>query len=215
MQALDHFIQDTGSKPDGLFTAYSLAHNRVTMHGVRMELIERQAYALGIQLYTLGLPDSISDEIYEELLLNKLEELKIEGYSKVVFGDIYLEDLREYRIRQLEKVGMDYEFPLWKRATKDLIRQFVAREYKGIVVSVNGTMLGKEQAGLTIDNHFVTSLPQSVDPCGENGEFHTFVYDGPHFSVPVSFVKGETIKRTYPSPVDESEVVYWFTDLVP
>lgn len=212
--ALYQFLKSNGEKPDGLLTAYNTKFNRVTMHGVPMDLIEAQAEALEIPLYTLGLPENTTDELYEELLLEKFKELIEDGFEEVVFGDIFLEDLREYRIRQLEEVGLKYRFPIWKRDTSDLIKEFVALGFKTMIVSVNGSVLSKEFAGVTISDSFIKKLPKEVDPCGENGEFHSFVFDGPIFKNEILFVKGDTIERKYTSPVDGSVFSYWFTDLI-
>jgi len=212
--ALYHFMKKSGIKPDGLLTAYSTKFNRVTMHGVSMDLIEAQAEALEIPLFTLGLPEHVTDELYEELLLNKFKELLKEGFEEVVFGDIFLEDLRDYRIRQLEQVGLKYQFPIWKRDTSALITEFVSLGFKTVVVSINGTILPEPFAGKIIDDSFLSDLLENVDPCGENGEFHTFVYDGPLFNREIPFEKGETIERKYTSPLDGSSVSYWFIDLI-
>ena len=212
--ALYHFIQNSGKKPDGMLTAYNTKFNRVTMHGVPIELIEAQSEALGVPLFTLSLPEEVTDELYEELLLNKLEELIYKGFDEVIFGDIFLEDLRDYRIRQLDQVGLKYRFPVWGRNTSELIEEFISLGFKTMIVSINGTVLSADFSGVIINDSFIKKLPAGVDPCGENGEFHTFVYDGPIFRNKIPFQKGETIERKYISPVDGSAVSYWFTDLI-
>lgn len=212
--ALYQYMQDTGQKPDGLLTAYSTDFNRVTMHGVPMALIKAQAESIGISHYTLGLPKDVTDTLYEELLLDKYEKLKEEGFDEVVFGDIFLEDLRSYRIEQLVQAGLKYRFPLWKRDTSELISEFVSLGFKTMIVSLNGSLLPKDFAGRVIEASFIQKLPDGVDPCGENGEFHTFVYDGPLFENPIDFEKGNTIERTYTSPSAGSMIRYWFTDLI-
>ena len=214
MLALHHLTEKTGKKPDGLLTAYSDKFKRVTMHGVPMGLIEAQANAIEIPLFTLALPENVTDGLYEELLLEKYQELIAKGFDEVVFGDILLEDLRDYRIRQLDEVGLKYQFPLWQRNTKELIKEFLSLGFKAMIVSMNGILLPKELAGVTIDDSFIQELPVGVDPCGENGEFHTFVYEAPLFQNPIAFEKGQTIDRTYTSPADGSSVSYWFTDLI-
>ncbi len=212
--ALYQYMKESGSEPDGLLTAYSAKFNRVTMHGVPIRFIEAQADALNIPLYTLALPDNLTDSLYEELLLEMYQEFIARGYEEEIFGDIFLEDLRDYRIRQLDEVGLKYQFPLWQRDTSILIREFLSHGFKTMIVSVNGTLLPKEFAGITIDDSFINNLPEGIDPCGENGEFHTFVYNSPIFNNEISFQKGETIKRQYISRVDENVVSYWFIDLV-
>ena len=212
--ALHQYFKETGKNPEGLLTAYNTSFKRVTMHGTPISLIEDQAKSLGIPLFTLGLPENVTDELYEELFLKKLKELKKRGFSKVIFGDIFLEDLRNYRINQLNKVGMAYAFPNWKRNTSELISEFIDLGYKALIVAINETLLPKSFAGLIIDETFPKELPSSIDSCGENGEFHTFVYDGLLFKSPIPFKKGKTISQTYPSSVDDGSVVYRFTDLI-
>ncbi|MBC6401526.1 MAG: diphthine--ammonia ligase [Ekhidna sp.] len=212
--ALHHFIKNSGKRPDGALTVYNTKFNRVTMHGVPIDLIKAQSEALEMPLFTLGLPENVTDKLYEELLLNKFEELMRKGFDEVVFGDIFLEDLRTYRIRQLEKVGLKYQFPIWKRATSALIGEFVSLGFKTMIVSINGTVLSADFAGMIINDSFIKALPGKVDPCGENGEFHTFVYDGPIFKNEISFKIGETIERKYVSPVSGNAISYWFTDLI-
>ena len=212
--ALYRFIQNTGRKPEGLLTAYNTAYDRVTMHGVSMDLITTQAEMLEIPLFTLGLPEQVTDSEYEELLMDKFNELKAQGFGEVVFGDIFLEDLKAYRIKQLEQVGLNYQFPIWKRDTKELISEFLSLGFRSIIVSINGSVLPEKFAGSQIGDEFDSELPDGVDPCGENGEFHTFVYDGPIFEGEVSFEIGKTVERTYVSPVDRSTISYWFTDLI-
>lgn len=198
---------------DGLFTSFNQPTQRVTMHGVHVELIQKQAEVLKLPIHKLELPQTMSHELYDQLLNERLNQLQLEGYSEIVFGDIFLEDLRTYRIEQLDRAGYSYQFPIWKRNTYELIHEFIDLGFKAIIVSLNGEILPKDFAGQVIDNYLVSQLPKNVDPCGENGEFHTFVFDGPIFNVPINYEAGEVIGKTYPSPVENEQVRYWFCDL--
>jgi uncharacterized protein (TIGR00290 family) len=158
-------------------------------------------------------------EDYNFYMEEKLSEIKKSGITHSVFGDIFLEDLKIYRENQLSKLGISAVFPLWKRDTRDLIHEFLNLGFKTIITCVNEMYLDKSFAGRIIDENFLKDLPEDVDPCGENGEFHTFTFDGPIFKTPVQFGIGETVKKTYPkpkvSPEDEdSEYVFWFCDLI-
>ena len=152
------------------------------------------------------MPKRISDVEYENRLLKVLEENRSRGVSSVVFGDIFLEDVREYRERLLSKIGMKSVFPLWKRDTLELAHHFIDCGFKAIITVVDANFLGGEFVGREFDEAFLTALPGGVDPCGENGEFHSFVYDGPIFREKVVFVKGE---------VEFKEDRFYYCDLVP
>jgi uncharacterized protein (TIGR00290 family) len=175
------------------------------MHGVREELLELQASATGIPLQKLVLPDQPSMTEYEEEMRTTMNRLKQEGYTHSIFGDIFLEDLKIYRETQLAKVGMTAVFPVWKRDTTALIHEFIDLGFKTIVVCVNEKYLDKTFCGRVIDKSFLADLPAGVDACGENGEFHTFVFDGPLFNNPVAFIKGEMVYRKYAAPKEQND----------
>jgi uncharacterized protein (TIGR00290 family) len=195
------------------------------MHGVRKELLEQQATAIGIPLQKLVLTDQPSMIEYEEHMMRTMNQLQQERFTHSVFGDIFLEDLKIYRESQLTKVGMTAVFPLWKRNTTELIHEFIDLGFKTIVVCVNEKYLDKSFCGRIIDEDFIRDLPENVDVCGENGEFHTFVFDGPIFNNPIAFAKGEIIYRKYAAPKQQSDncfqpaVVedygFYFCDLLP
>lgn len=187
-----------------LFTTLSEAFQRVSMHGVREVLLDEQARQTGIPLKKAYLPENASMEDYNRIMSAQLADLQAEGINYAVFGDIFLEDLRTYRETQLAKVGMQGVFPLWKKDSTQLIRDFIAAGFKAIIVCVNAKYLPASFAGRMIDEAFLADLPAEVDPCGENGEFHSFVFDGPLFSSPVAFTVGETVERVY-SPVRSGE----------
>jgi uncharacterized protein (TIGR00290 family) len=195
-----HMARQQGLKIDALVTAVNEKHNRISMHGVRRELLEEQAASIQLPLYTIGLPEQASMGAYEEQIHSSNELLKGKGFDTAVFGDIFLEDLKTYREALNQKDEISCLFPLWKRNTKDMAREFVAAGFKAIIVCVNGSLLDKSFCGRLLDESFLNDLPSSVDPCGENGEYHSFVFDGPVFNKPVSFNKGEIICKEYETP---------------
>ena len=178
-----------------LLTTVTKDYDRISIHGVRRVLLEQQAKALRIPLEEMFITKGASDAEYESELLKVLGRHQANGVFSVVFGDIFLEDVRKYRKRILEKVGMNGIFPLWKKDTKDLARTFINLGFKAIITSIDSNVLGKDFVGREYDEQFLSDLPANVDPCGENGEFHSFVYDGPIFRERVLFTKGEVVLR--------------------
>ena len=173
-----------------LLTTVTKDNSRISIHDVRRVLLEQQAQALRIPLEELFIPKGASDAEYEDKLLKALKRHRDNGVSSVVFGDLFLEDIRKYRERILEKVGMNGVFPLWKKDTRKLARTFISLGFKAVITSVDSNVLGKDFAGREYNEKFLSDLPVNVDPCGENGEFHTFVYNGPIFCEKVPFKKG-------------------------
>ncbi len=180
-----------------LLTSVSEQYQRVSMHGVRVELLEAQAKSLGLPLQKVLIPDMPTMEVYDNIMRYTLSELKNKGATASVFGDIFLEDLRAYREKKLAEVNMKGVFPLWKIPTRQLLTEFIDLGFKTIITCVNEKHLDKSFAGRIIDHDFIKDLPPDVDPCGENGEFHTFVFDGPIFKEPIAFTKGEVVYRKY------------------
>jgi uncharacterized protein (TIGR00290 family) len=179
-----------------LLTTVTKDYDRISIHGVRRALLEQQAKALRILLEEMFITKGASDAEYEGELLKTLKRHRNSGVFSIVFGDIFLADVRKYRKQILEKVGMNGIFPLWKKDTKDLARTFINLGFKAIITSVDSNVLGKSFAGREYDEKFLSDyLPANVDPCGENGEFHSFVYDGPIFRERVLFTKGESVLR--------------------
>ena len=138
-----------------------------------------------------------------------------EGFTHSAFGDIFLEDLREYREKQLDRIGMKALFPIWKVDTTQLARSFVADGFKAIFACVDKNKSISKYTGDLYSKEFLDEIPNDIDPCGENGEFHTFVYDGPIFHTPISFQKGEIVEKKYPSPEGDGGMIFRFCDLVP
>ncbi|MDR9457691.1 MAG: diphthine--ammonia ligase [Salegentibacter sp.] len=178
---------------------------RVSMHGLRVGLMQEQADAIGIPLQLIKLDGNVSMQTYNDLMEMETEKLLDEGLNYSIFGDIFLEDLREYREKQLGEIGIKAVFPLWKKDTSQLMQEFLEAGFKAIVVSVNAAKLDKSFCGRLLDESFLKDLPSDVDPCGENGEFHTFVYDGPIFRKPISFEIGEVVEKNYTSSGDEDD----------
>lgn len=167
-----------------LLTTLSEEHERVFMHGVREQLLDIQAERMQLPLIKVKLPASPDDSLYRQAMQQTMTGLKSGGVTAAAFGDIFLEDLRTYREQQLSQTGMNALFPLWKRDTRDLVYQVEQAGIEAIIVCVNEKYLGKEYLGRKINADFLNELPASVDPCGENGEFHTFVYNAPFSAHP-------------------------------
>lgn len=213
--ALYHLLQDPDYSVEKLITSVNKDFDRVSMHGLRRSMMEKQLEALSIPSSTIELPENTSMEIYNQIMKDSVEELKSEGFTTAGFGDIFLEDLKQYRENQLDKVGMQTVFPLWKRDTKEIMQEFLDLGFKSIVVCCDNRNLNESFAGRIIDQDFLNDLPESVDPCGENGEFHTFCFDGPIFKQPIDFEIGEKIYREYPAPTDKDATIgFWFCDLI-
>jgi uncharacterized protein (TIGR00290 family) len=216
--ALYRTLQDSDFDIRYLLTTFNQEADRISMHGVRRELLLAQAASLGIPAKTIELPSSSDMQAYETVMNIAIQELKAEGISDCIFGDIFLEDLRKYREQKLEEVSISAHFPLWKEDTTSLVHQFVDSGFKTIVVCVDSSKLDESFVGRVIDHQFLTDLPENVDPCGENGEFHTFVFDGPIFSKPIKFELGEKVLKTYESKNQDGETIsygFWFQDLIP
>jgi uncharacterized protein (TIGR00290 family) len=194
------------------------------MHGVRRSLLLEQAASISLPLHTIELPEQPGMAEYEAAMMNKVEALKESGHTHAVFGDIFLEDLKVYRENKLATVNIDCVFPLWKVPTSQLMDEFIDLGFKAIIVCVNEKFLDKSFCGRLIDRSFVNDLPPHVDVCGENGEYHSFVFDGPIFNYPIPFTKGEIVRRTYEAPQTNSDACnpmdaasqygFYFCDLV-
>lgn len=214
--ALYHLKKDNRFLIDKLLTSVNVHHDRVSMHGLRRELLERQIAEIGKPSTTIELPEEPTMEVYEEELNRVVDGLKSEGFTHSGFGDIFLEDLRGYREQQLKKKEIDCVFPLWKKDTKTLIDEFLQLGFRAVIICVKSEFLDESFAGREIDENFLNDLPDNVDPCGENGEFHTFCFDGPIFKRPVEFELGDLVYREYKAPSDGKQSMgFWFRDLKP
>ncbi len=225
--ALYHILNNPNYSIESLLSTVNGGNNRLAMHGVRQELIEMQAHSLNIPLFAIQLPEMPSMEEYNSAMAETMNHYKGEGFTHSIFGDIFLEDLKQYRVDQLSKVGFDTAFPLWKRDTRELVHEFIELGFKAITVCVKEEVLGEEFVGRLIDHEFVNDLPEGVDPCGEYGEFHSFVFDGPIFNTPIPFTIGEKVLKRYNNPdpdsndcrlsneTDPRKMGFRFCDLIP
>src|SRR5215203_1702531 len=186
-----HRAMQGGRKVEALVTAVNEKHNRISMHGVRRELLEQQAASIQLPLFTILLPEKAGMTAYEEQIHSSNSLLKEKGFEQAVFGDIFLEDLKKYRETLYQEDGISCDFPLCKTDTKKMALDFIAAGFKAIIVCVNGSMLDKSFCGRLLDESFLNDLPSTADPCGENGEYHSFVFDGPVFQSAIHFEKGE------------------------
>lgn len=183
---------------------------RVSMHGIPESLIEKQAQSIGIPLIKLYIEEKTHEE-YDLKMKETLLQFKAEGITKVAFGDIFLEDLKEYRESRLAEVEMTALFPLWKLDTVKLSHQFIAKGFKTHICSIDTSKIPKNLIGVDYSDAFLNDLHSDIDPCGENGEFHSFCYDGPIYSKTVSFKKNGIVEKTYKH--DNKSYYYLFSDL--
>lgn len=202
-----------------LLTTISLEYQRVSMHGISVEVLKRQVSNLGLPIEICSISSSITMQEYEQKMTQTLIEMKKEGIDYSAYGDILLEDLKVFREQQLEKVNIKGIFPNWKKDTRQLLIEMIESGVKTMVICVNEAFLDKSFLGRVIDMQFLEDLPSDVDPCGENGEYHSFVFDGPMFAKPVDFQVGEAIYKQYPKPESESNVSgqnygFWFLEIL-
>jgi uncharacterized protein (TIGR00290 family) len=179
----------------GALTTLNEEYGRVAMHGVRASVLDAQIAALGLPALKVMLPNPCSNEVYEQRLAQACERLRSEDVSHIVFGDLFLEDIRAYREKQLAALGMTAIFPLWHRDTAALAREMISSGLVAHLVCVDPRRLGREFAGRRFDRQLLETLPAAVDPCGENGEFHTVVSAGPMFAAPIELAVGAVVER--------------------
>lgn len=213
--ALYHLQQQNQYQIDCLLTTVNSHYDRVSMHGLRKTVLEAQAEAVGIPLDILEVPESPSMEEYSALMGNKIDQLKSEGYTHTAFGDIFLEDLKVFREKMLSSVGIQTLFPIWKRDTQELLHEFFELGFRAVIVCINNSKLDASFLGKELSSELIGKFPKDVDPCGENGEFHTFCFDGPIFTNPVVFEIGEKVYKTYDDPSDKTKnVKFGFCDVL-
>jgi uncharacterized protein (TIGR00290 family) len=188
-----------------LLTTITEDYDRISMHGVRRVLVEQQARSLGLPLHKVFISKSCSNEEYGAKMSAALTKFKQEGVETVAFGDIFLEEVRKYREDNLALLNMKGVFPLWGRNSAELVRSFIALGFKSVVSCISTKVLDKKFLGRQIDKDFVAELPPNIDPSGENGEFHSFVYDGPIFKQKIDYSRGESVLRDS----------FHFCDLIP
>ena len=205
VMALYEIQKRDDQKVVALLTTVTEDYDRISMHGVRSILLEHQANSLGLPIEKVYISKNSSNEEYEVKMREVLQKYLTAGVSSVVFGDIFLEDLRKYREDNLSKIGMKAIFPIWKGDTIELAHGFIDLGFKAVITCVDSNVLDRAFVGRLYDHQFLSELPSTIDPCGENGEFHTFVYDGPIFEKRVSYTKGEIVFR---------DNRYWYCDLM-
>jgi len=221
--ALYHSLRDPQLDIKYLVTTINDAVDRISMHGVRVELLIKQAESIGIPLYQIRLPEMPGMKEYDEVMRYHLSKFSAEGITHSIFGDIFLEDLKNYRDARLAEVGMAGVYPLWKRDTHELIDEFLNLGF-GTVIACTQQRL-ENIVGKEIDRELIANLPADVDVCGENGEFHTFAFKGPIFSEEIKYKTGEKIFKAYKAPenINDSCITtntpklsgFWYCDLLP
>ena len=187
--------QDPDIQLAGILTTVNELHQRVAMHAVRVELLQAQADALGLPLWQIPIPSPCPNEVYERVMDAAVKRAVAEGFTHMAFGDLFLEDIRRYRVEKLAGSGLTPIFPLFGVDTAKLARDMVAGGLKARLTCVNPKVLDAKFAGRDFDASLLDELPRSVDPCGERGEFHSFTYEGPMFSKPIAIKSGEVVER--------------------
>ncbi|WP_436909800.1 ATP-binding protein [Halosimplex marinum] len=206
--ALDEIRNGATLEVAELMTTVGAWHDRLSIHGVRLALIERQADAIGVPLDVVRIPKGCDGRAYTELMTDTFARYDDRGIERLILGDVFLDDEDDYRGEALDRTGVSTYCPLHDRETDALIEQFLDSEYEAVTVAVDGD-LGREFVGRRLDESFVADLPAAADPAGEDGEYHTFVYDGPTFDEPVAFETGQITERE----VGDGTITY--CDLVP
>ena len=205
--ALHYLTQSNEYQIDHLHTVIGEETNRVGMHGIKKELIETQANSLNIPLKINYLPTDKSNKSYEQVMREYADYCKSKNIDTIAFGDIFLEDLKKYREEKMAEVGMKCLFPLWKKDTKKVINEFLDLGFQTKLCAGDASKLNKEIIGKTITQDILIQLPKDVDPCGENGEFHTFVYDGPLFKNAVEISLKSIQSHFYEYQIEENEEI--------
>jgi len=197
--------EELGIEPAALLTTFTEDYDRVSMHAVRTELVRAQAEAAGLPLVEIGIPAACVNEVYEQRMAAALAAPPLAEAGAIAFADLYLEEIRSYREERLTGAGREAIFPLWGLDTTELARRFIAAGFEATLVCVDPSQIDPSFAGRRFDESLLADLPAGADPCGENGEFHTFVHAGPIFSRPIAVEVGATVERDG----------FVFTDLLP
>lgn len=203
--ALHRLQQDPEIELLGIFTTVNRQFERVAMHAVRLELLQMQADALGLPLHVIDLPWPCSNEEYQAAMAAFVAQALADGTECFGFGDLFLEDVRDYRVSQLTGTGIEPLFPLWGESTEGLLDEMIDGGLRAVTTCIDPKQTPRSLLGQVIDEEFKRSLPAGLDPCGENGEFHTFVFDGPMYTRPIAIEVGEQVERDG----------FWFADVLP
>lgn len=193
--ALFRVLRDSTHDVKALITTVTREYDRISMHGIRRDLLEEQAAAIGIPLVISYMPRKADNAAYEAAMIESLTPFRDGGIEDVICGDLFLTDIREYRDRLFASAGMNGVYPLWGESTHALAREFIDLGFKAVVCSSNPAVVPASVAGSQYDADLLAALPATCDPCAENGEFHTFVYDGPIFNAPIPLAVGDTVER--------------------
>lgn len=207
--------QDQTVRIEQLLTTVNQQYDRVSMHGLKRDVLVEQARSIGIPLDVLEVPEQPTMEEYNLLMKTRMSSYHRQGFTHAVFGDIFLEDLRTYREEMLSKLGIIGLFPIWKRDTKQLLIEMIELGFRTVIVCLNNNKLDASFLGKELTLELMDQFPAGVDPCGEHGEFHTFCFDGPIFSYPIEFELGEVVFKTYQNPTSlQDDIRFGFCDLV-
>ncbi|WP_400194091.1 ATP-binding protein [Hymenobacter sp. B81] len=221
-----HALRQPGLRLTHLLTTLNEHYRRVAMHGVRPELLLAQATRMGLPLQPVWLPENPGMAEYEQRMADALRGLHAaHGVTASVFGDLHLADLRAYREQQLGALGLQATFPLWHKPARELLAEFFDLGFRAVVVCINDQYLDASFCGRELDRDFLRDLPPGVDLCGENGEYHSFVYDAPYFARPIPLRRGERVRRSYQPAAETREDCYrdqpdpyaagfWYCDLL-
>ncbi|UCZ53874.1 diphthine--ammonia ligase [Bacillus shivajii] len=209
--ALHDLLQSDEYEVDSLFVTVTSGYNRMSIHGVREELVVEQAESIGLPLRKVHIPQDCSNEQYNEIMTEAIKKIKADGINHIAYGDLFLEDIRKYREEMLKDTGVVPVFPLWGESTSEVLERFVSQGYKTIITCVDLNKLHEAFSGMVIDHDFVEKLPRDVDPCGEFGEYHSFVFDGPIFNKKIDFATGE--KKVTPDVMTGKDR-FCYTDLI-
>lgn len=211
--ALYKIQNQPGYEVDSLLVTLTEGFGRVSIHGVRHEMLKQQSESLGIPLREVWIPQDCPDAKYQELMGKAVADMKADGVTQMVFGDIHLQDVRDYRVKMLEGTGITPLFPLWNRPVEEISREFIDLGFKTVLTCIDMDKLDKSYAGRVYDWEFIRDYPKEEhDICGENGEFHTFVFDGPNFKFPIGYELGE--QRITPDYFTKRDR-FLYVDLVP
>ncbi|MDC3414394.1 adenine nucleotide alpha hydrolase [Terrihalobacillus insolitus] len=210
--ALHDLMHSDEFEVDSLMATVTSGFDRTSIHGVREELLVAQANSIGLPLRIVRIPQKCSNEIYNEIMAEAMSKMKADGINHIAFGDLFLEDIRNYRENMLKPTGVTPLFPLWGFNTDELLHRFLSLGYKTVITCVDLTKLSEEFSGKIIENGFMDQLPKEVDPCGEYGEYHSFVFEGPIFKSTINFTLGE--KKVTPDMFTGKDR-FCYTDLIP
>lgn len=211
--ALYRLIQSGEWEIDSLLTTVNEELGRTSIHGVRESLLEEQAKSMNIPVRKIHIPAKCTNEVYEQIMSKAVEQIIQDGVTHMMFGDIHLQDVKEYREKMLKNTSLEAVFPIWGEKPEDLVNEFLKLGFKTVVTCVDGQQLDPSFVGRVIDEEFIAKLPEHVDVCGENGEFHTFVFDGPLFKNRIQFDVSK--EKTVTKDMYTNEDRFYYVDLLP